>query len=130
MAKDNANDVPETLSSAELLARRNALEAKLGKHVPDEKTVAEEQDKASNKSGLALALRLSSEFVAGIAVGAGFGYAIDTFFGTAPWGMISFLLLGFAAAILNIMRATGKVAESPLHLHKAHGSEPDKMPDE
>ena len=35
-------------------------------------------------------MKLSSEFIAGIAVGAGLGYVIDNFAGTAPWGMIVF----------------------------------------
>lgn len=67
---------------------------------------------------MALAFRLSSEFIAGIVVGAGFGYAIDTFVGTTPWGMIIFLMLGFAAAVLNVLRSSGMVAESGMRLHK------------
>ena len=48
------------------------------------------------------------------------GYLVDTFFGTSPWGMIFFLLLGFAAAVLNVMRAAGMVAESQMRLKPAH----------
>ena len=44
-------------------------------------------------------------------MGAGLGYLLDRIAGTAPWGMIVFLLLGFAAGVLNVMRATGKVAD-------------------
>ncbi len=55
-------------------------------------------------------MKISSEFIAAVAVGAMLGYLIDRFVGTAPWGMIVFLLLGFCAAILNVLRAVGMVA--------------------
>jgi ATP synthase protein I len=43
-------------------------------------------------------LKLSSEFIAGVAVGAGLGWVIDRLAGTSPWGLIVFLLLGFVPA--------------------------------
>ena len=45
------------------------------------------------------------------AVGVGIGWAIDRWAGTSPWGLIVFLLLGFAAAVLNVLRSAGMVAE-------------------
>ncbi|QBK29930.1 AtpZ/AtpI family protein [Roseitalea porphyridii] len=62
-------------------------------------------------SGIGAALKMSSEFVAGILVGAGLGYLLDQFAGTSPWGLIVFLMLGFAAGVLNVLRAAGVVAE-------------------
>ena len=72
--------------------------------------------RAHSKAGIAQAFRLSSEFIAGVVVGGGIGYAIDKFFETSPWGLIIFLLLGFAAAVLNVLRASGLVAESEMSL--------------
>ncbi|WP_181699252.1 AtpZ/AtpI family protein [Chthonobacter albigriseus] len=69
------------------------------------------QGQRSSTAGMAEALKLGSEFVAGVIVGAAFGWAFDYFLGTSPWGLIVFLLLGFAAGTLNVMRATGRVAE-------------------
>ncbi|MBL4891854.1 MAG: AtpZ/AtpI family protein [Rhizobiaceae bacterium] len=57
-------------------------------------------------------MRLSTDFVAAILVGAALGWAIDRFFGTTPWAMILFLLLGFCAGVLNVMRSAGLVAEN------------------
>jgi ATP synthase protein I len=62
--------------------------------------------------GFALAVKLSSEFIAGVIVGALLGYLFDRFAGTSPWGMIVFLLLGFCAGVLNVLRSTGAVAQS------------------
>ena len=63
-------------------------------------------------AGYGQALKLSSEFIAGIAVGAGLGWVIDRLAGTSPWGLIVFLLLGFGAGVLNVMRSAGMVAEA------------------
>jgi ATP synthase protein I len=62
---------------------------------------------AADASAIARGFRLSSELVAGVLVGAAIGWALDHWLGISPWGMIVFLLLGFAAGVLNVMRAAG-----------------------
>lgn len=64
----------------------------------------------ADRTGFGNALRMSSEFISAILVGAGLGFAIDHFAGTSPWGMIIFLLLGFVAGVVNVLRATGQMA--------------------
>jgi ATP synthase protein I len=75
-------------------------------------TGKEVEGRSGDASGMAQALRLSSEFIAGILVGAGIGWLIDRFAGTSPWGLIVFLLLGFAAGVLNVLRSAGLVADT------------------
>jgi ATP synthase protein I len=67
------------------------------------------EDRAATASGYAKGFRLSSELVAGVLVGAGLGWLIDRLLGISPWGFIVFLLLGFAAGVLNVMRSAGVV---------------------
>ena len=67
---------------------------------------AVEQRRQSDMSGLSRGFRLASEFAAAIIVGAGLGYLIDMVLPTRPWGMVALLLLGFAAGVLNVVRAT------------------------
>ncbi|WP_026059952.1 AtpZ/AtpI family protein [Pseudaminobacter salicylatoxidans] len=67
--------------------------------------------KSGETTGYGQAVKLSSEFIAGVAVGAGLGWAIDRLAGTSPWGLIVFLLLGFGAGVLNVMRSAGVVAQ-------------------
>jgi ATP synthase protein I len=62
---------------------------------------------AADASAIARGFRLSSELVAGVLVGAAIGWVLDHWLGISPWGMIVFLLLGFAAGVLNVMRAAG-----------------------
>jgi ATP synthase protein I len=67
---------------------------------------AAEQRRQSDMSGLSRGFRLASEFAAAIIVGAGLGFIIDMVLPTRPWGMVVLLLLGFAAGVLNVVRAT------------------------
>jgi ATP synthase protein I len=60
---------------------------------------------------MARGLRLSTELVAGVMVGAAIGWLLDRWLGISPWGFIVFLLLGFAAGLLNLMRSVGLVAQ-------------------
>jgi ATP synthase protein I len=61
----------------------------------------------ADPSAMARGLRLSSELVAGVLVGALLGWLLDRWLGISPWGLIVFLLLGFTAGVLNVMRAAG-----------------------
>ena len=66
----------------------------------------------ADTSGLARGFRLSTEFVAGVLLGALVGWLLDRWLHISPWGLIVFLLLGFAAGVLNVMRAAG-LASNP-----------------
>src|SRR5262245_44361081 len=54
---------------------------------------AENEDGAARASAMALGFRLSSELIAGVAVGAGIGWGFDRLLSTSPFGFIVFLLL-------------------------------------
>jgi ATP synthase protein I len=60
-------------------------------------------------TGLGRGFRLAAEFVAAIIVGVALGWGADQVLGTTPWGMIILLLLGFAAGVLNVIRATAEL---------------------
>jgi ATP synthase protein I len=55
--------------------------------------------------GMAYGFRMSSELVGAIVVGGLIGYGLDRLLGTLPWLFLLFFVLGFAAGILNILRA-------------------------
>lgn len=91
--------------------RRRELDAALSARRP----IVSGQEPSSGSGGMAgvgNALRLSSEFIAGVVVGAALGWIIDYYAGTSPFGLIVFLLLGFAAGVLNALRSAGLVAQS------------------
>lgn len=94
----------------DLERRRRDLEASLATRRPG-RLEGKDDAKAGSVAGYGQALKLSSEFIAGVVVGAGIGWVIDRLAGTSPWGLIVFLLLGFGAGVLNVMRSAGVVAE-------------------
>jgi ATP synthase protein I len=77
----------------------------------------DETDDASGRRGyaasLAGAMRLSSEFIAGIVGGGGIGWLIDHFLGTSPWGLIVFVLIGFVGGVYSVMRDSGFLDTPP-----------------
>jgi ATP synthase protein I len=68
----------------------------------------------ADASAMARGFRLSTELVAGVLVGALIGWLLDRWLGISPWGLIVFLLLGFAAGVLNVMRAAGVVSDKKI----------------
>jgi ATP synthase protein I len=56
-------------------------------------------------AALGKALRLATELVAGVVVGGFIGWALDRAFGSAPFLMVVFLILGSAAGIMNVVRS-------------------------
>jgi ATP synthase protein I len=98
-----------------LRARLKRLGERLG-HVHSDRPSDSSPDQrpTADPSAIARGFRLSTELVAGVLLGAGIGWLIDKGLGISPWGLIVFLLLGFAAGVLNVMRAAGVVPTNTL----------------
>ena len=109
-----------TKADEALLTRR--LE-RLGESLEAHRAAEEAANRKGKPSGFAQATKVASEFVAGVIVGAGIGWAIDKAAGTTPWALIVFLLLGFGAGVLNVLRVEGVVAEAGARLREAAPSE-------
>lgn len=97
--------------------------AQLGAELASKRAAVREDERGEiraeeGRKGYAQAMKLSSEFIAAIIVGVVLGYVLDRFIGTTPWGMIVFLLLGFCAGVLNVLRSAGKVATPELDERK------------
>src|SRR5215468_6558592 len=119
----NSNDLEKRRTDeAALSARLRRLGDRLGRQRPGEPSETHRGRPAADASGYARGFGLSSALVAGVLLGAGIGWALDRLLGTSPWGLIVFLLLGFAAGVVNVMRAAG-VAPSPPHPPSPHAAE-------
>lgn len=114
-------------SDDELARRRAVLEKALTERQQAEAEAARPRRMGSG-AGMAAALRLSSEFVAATLVGAVIGWLIDGLAGTKPWGLIVFLLLGFCAGILNVLRSAGVVAEQAMRRDGAKAPDDEQHP--
>jgi ATP synthase protein I len=58
----------------------------------------------ASMSGAAVGFRIAVEILAAIGVGVAAGWWIDDWLGTKPWMLILFCILGFGAAMANVMR--------------------------
>jgi ATP synthase protein I len=115
MADDPRSDGKDGDRSAEeaaLSARLARLGERLGQHGWNRKAEPAATGSKTDPSAIARGFRLSTELVAGVLVGAFIGWALDRWLGTSPWGMFVFLMLGFAAGVVNLMRAAG-VSQGP-----------------
>jgi ATP synthase protein I len=117
MAKDTNNNADgsrgqPSSDEAALSARLGSLNQRLS-DVRDNRKLrtdlpgTESGDTAARASAMALGFRLSSELVAGVAVGAAIGWGFDRLLSTSPFGFIVFLLLGFVAGVVNVVRSAG-----------------------
>ncbi len=89
-------DKPPTLEdvSARLKALQDAAAEK--------KTIEQEKQGSAQIAGVGF--RIGIELIAGVLVGGGLGYFIDTQFDTKPIFMLAFIVLGFTASMLSVLR--------------------------
>ncbi len=98
--------------------RLKALEAKIAalKAEPEVKDHSEE-----HYSQAQLAWRMVIELVAGIAIGFGMGYGLDSLFGTSPIFLVLFIFFGLAAGVLTMMRSAKEVEKKRLEAAEKEG---------
>lgn len=68
----------------------------------------DEVGRHQQQSAYGQAFRYASELIVGVVVGGFVGWALDRQFATAPWLMVVLVVLGFAAGLLNVIRAARK----------------------
>ncbi len=81
------------------------LEAAKGPARSSSDAAGQSGESAANSNALGKAMRISTELIGGIVVGAGLGWLIDKGLGTWPAFFIGFFLLGAAAGMINVVRA-------------------------
>jgi ATP synthase protein I len=113
---DRENEDKSSSDEAALSARLGSLEHRLselrdGRNIRTDQSEAGSGDSAARASAMAMGFRLSSELIAGVGVGALMGWGFDRLLSTSPFGLIVFVLLGFTAGVVNVIRSAG-VAQS------------------
>ena len=68
-----------------------------------------EKNIGSNATSFGKALKISTEIVAAVAVGATIGFLLDNWFDTKPMLTICFFFMGVAAGITNVFRSAKKM---------------------
>lgn len=90
------------------------------------------QIKEPPKTALGLAFRVSVELVSAVAVGLAIGWALDEWLGTRPWVMVAFIVLGFAAGVMNVYRLASGMSNTAGYRQKddASGEQASGTPEE
>ena len=112
MTKSGKNGPKQGSSDPELgdlSARLKELSGRIAAERSEQAESAKPPASMQDASGYARGYKLVSEFAAGTLVGGLIGYGIDWLFGTLPFGLIFFLLLGFGAGFLNLVRAAKRM---------------------
>ena len=106
--RDEHDPAYRPIDEAALSARLRRLGDRLGQDRSSEIRDTDRDRASANSSGFARGMRLSTELVAGVIVGAALGWAIDRLLGTSPWGLSVGLLLGFAGGVASLVRSAGR----------------------
>ena len=91
---------------------------------------AVDENTRRQKSAYGKAMTFAAELIVGVAAGGLLGWALDRNFGTAPWLMVLFVILGFAAGLLNIVRGARKAEAENADLQRSAHSVPDDDDDD
>jgi ATP synthase protein I len=108
----NGSGEKSSSDEAALSARLGSLNHRLSE-IRDSRKIGTDQpgdgsgDGAAKASAMALGFRLSSELIAGVVVGGLLGWGFDRLLSTSPFGLIAFVLLGFVAGVVNVIRSAG-----------------------
>ncbi|WP_213772323.1 AtpZ/AtpI family protein [Bradyrhizobium sp. dw_78] len=113
---DGGNGNRDTSSSDEaaLSARLGSLDHRLSqirgsRQAKTDQPGSGSGDGSARASAMARGFQLSSELIAGVIVGALIGWGFDHLLSTSPWGLIVFVLVGFVAGVVNLVRSAGVV---------------------
>jgi ATP synthase protein I len=103
---------PSSSDEAALSARLGSLDQRLSeirgsRKIETDQSGSGSGDGAARASAMGRGFQLSSELIAGVVVGALIGWGFDRLLSTSPFGMIVFLLLGFTAGVVNVIRSAG-----------------------
>ena len=76
---------------------------------------------------MGLGFSIAAQLVAGVLIGGAMGYFLDRWLGTAPWLMVVFLMLGFAAGLMNVVRTAREMQKISEAQSKGAKSVPDDV---
>jgi ATP synthase protein I len=80
-------------------------------------------DGGRTASGYGLAFMLATDMLAGLIGGGLLGWAVDSWLGTSPWGLIGFFFLGATVGMWNVYRTASARTAAAAPRRSAGGTE-------
>jgi len=88
------------------------------------RTTAEKSAELTGHQVSGQAYKIIAELLGGVIVGIAIGFGVDRLFGTAPWGLIGGVLLGFALSLWMARRTANRLMAQA----KAAGIQAEAIP--
>lgn len=104
----------------------------LGKRLDDVKSrqVAGRPENTARGAAYGQAFKIAAELIAGLVFGGAVGWFLDKQFGTMPVLLVLFVMLGFAAGLLNVIRGAKQAQAAAEPLQRGRPSIPDDNDDD
>ena len=102
------------------------LEAVKARNAP----AGNEDDNRRRGQAFGKAFSFAAELIVGVVFGGLVGWGLDRYFGTRPWLLVLFVVLGFAAGLLNVIRNAQAAQAENEALQRASPSVTDDDDDE
>ena len=115
---------------AALERKLSDLGTRIDKAAAPRVSAASAEDEQARSRAMGMGFSIAAQLVAGVGVGGAIGYFLDRWLGTAPWLMVLFLGLGFAAGMMNVIRTAREMQKISEAQSKGAKSVPDDAEDD
>jgi ATP synthase protein I len=115
----------------DMLKRRSeGIGKRLGEVQSRQNVGRRQQTSAVNGAAYGQAFKIAAELIAGVIFGGALGWFLDRQFGTLPLLLVVFVMVGFAAGMLNVIRGAKRAQAQAEPLQRASPSVSDTEDDD
>ena len=107
MTQDSQEDKEKEMQN--IIEDKDRISKKIGEFQKKYNQKSINENDSAKSSAFGLAMRITTDLMSGVIIGGIMGWSFDKLFGTSPWFLIVFFILGVAAGISNVIRTANKM---------------------
>ena len=92
-----------------IIEDKDRISEKINKFQKKYKHSPSDDNDNTKSSAFGLAMRITTDLMSGVIIGGIMGWSLDKLFGTSPWILIVFFVLGVFAGISNVIRTANRM---------------------
>ena len=92
-----------------IIEDKNRISEKINEFQKKYKHQSSNDNDNVKSSAFGLAMRITTDLMSGVIIGGIMGWSFDKLFGTSPWLLIVFFILGVFAGISNVIRTANRM---------------------
>ena len=93
----------------DIIEDKDRISKKINEFQKKYKHHSSDDDDNAKSSAFGLAMRITTDLMSGVIIGGIMGWSFDKLFGTSPWLLIVFFILGVFAGISNVIRTANRM---------------------